>query len=76
MTKRQFGFIRQYCEVVCKKASEEGWELRLRSSFYQWKKGTELFGEQIFFQNVVEALHQACVGLEKKNNWNFEVEIK
>lgn len=64
-----------YIETVCKKASAEGFSLHIGQGGYVWKdKKGETFGEAWALSAPLLVL-EACIAIEKKQNWNVLEEI-
>ena len=64
-----------YIETVCKKASAEGISLHIGQGGYVWKdKNGDTFGAE-WRLNAHLLMLEACIGIEKKQNWNVLEEI-
>lgn len=60
-----------YIESVCKKASDEGFKLHIGHGGYIWEDKTgEQFGEA-WSLDAPTLMLEACIGIEKKQNWNL-----
>ena len=59
-----------YIELVCKKASGEGFKLHLGQNGFAWQTKTgERFGAA-WALNAPTLLLEACIAIEKRQNWN------
>jgi len=65
----------KFCEAICKKASDEGWKLKITPVLFVWKKDELLVKGGGFFDSAKDIVHAACMELDKQQNWNLEVEI-
>jgi len=63
-----------FCEAVTKRASEDGWKLRLSHDGFAWRKGDTTIVEQINSFDALLQLHNACVFLDKKQ-YNLTVNL-
>lgn len=64
----------KFCEAVCKRASEDGWKLRLAMDGFSWKKGEETITQHFGTMDASLQLHNACVALDKAH-YNLSVEL-
>lgn len=76
----------KFCEVVAKKASDEGWKLLLDRNGFIWMKNEDkstatgsaptmrLVGPNPRV-HMMEMFHEACCHLERHLSWNLEVEL-
>ena len=63
-----------FCEAVCKRASEDGWKLKLSYDGFAWKKDNNTIVEQINSYDALLQLHNACVLLDKQQ-YNLTVTL-
>lgn len=64
----------KFCEAVCKRASEDGWKLRLAINGFAWKKGDTTISYPVETLDASLQLHNACVALDKAH-YNLSVEL-
>jgi hypothetical protein len=55
-----------FCEAVTKRASKDGWKLKLSMDGFLWKKDDKTIGAQINTLDASLQLHNACVLLDKQ----------
>jgi hypothetical protein len=67
-----------YIEKVCKKASEEGFELALGQKGFIWqdKKSGKKFGGQWNQLEIPILMLEACIAIENNQGWNVLAEIE
>lgn len=63
-----------FCEAVCKRASEDGWKLKLSMDGFLWKKDDKTIGAQVNTLDASLQLHNACVLLDKQQ-YNLTVTL-
>lgn len=66
-----------YIEKVCKKASEEGFELALGQNGFIWQdKDGKKFGAQWNQLEIPILMLEACIAIENRQGWNVLEEIE
>lgn len=63
-----------FCEAVCKRASADGWKLRLSIDGFVWKKGDDMLSSHFGTMDASLQLHNACVTLDAAR-YNLSVEL-
>ena len=63
-----------FCEAVTKRASEDGWKLKLSYDGFAWKKDQKVIVEQVNSYDAMLQLHNACVFLDKQQ-YNLTVNL-
>ena len=63
-----------FCEAVTKRASEDGWKLKLSMDGFLWKKDDKTIGAKVNTLDASLQLHNACVLLDKQQ-YNLTVTL-